>query len=119
MTRPAWLRDSITRRFAWSIAASAATCLFLNVLVDILIGGPAFGPPAGAALLDRIPAIVQALDAAGADRRDALARAWGRPISRLTGFRRRWQERRRSGWRCCPNLGRGRRSWLVCMTVLR
>jgi signal transduction histidine kinase len=75
MRRPAWLRDSITRRFALAIAACATVSILLNVLVDLVLGAPGFPPPAQAALLDRIPDIVHMLGAADRDRRDALARA--------------------------------------------
>jgi signal transduction histidine kinase len=55
MTRPAWLRDSITRRFAIAIAATAAICVMLNILVDALLGGPAF-PPSDPTMMYREPA---------------------------------------------------------------
>jgi two-component system osmolarity sensor histidine kinase EnvZ len=75
MSLPCWLRDSITRRFALAIATAAAATLLLNLVVDALLGGPAFRPPPAPSLLDQIPGIVRRLDAAPVDQRAALAKA--------------------------------------------
>jgi signal transduction histidine kinase len=74
MSRPAWLRDSITRRFALAIASCATVCIVLNLLVDLLLGGPAFPLRAQAGFLARLPDIVRTLEAADRDQRDTLAR---------------------------------------------
>jgi signal transduction histidine kinase len=74
MSRPVWLRDSITRRFALAIASCATVCIVLNLLVDLLLGGPAFPLRAQAGFLARLPDIVRTLEAADRDQRDTLAR---------------------------------------------
>ena len=75
ISRPPWPRDSISRRFAIAVAASATVCILLNLLLDLAIGRPDFWPPEQLSLFDGVPAIVHALDAVAPDQRDALARS--------------------------------------------
>jgi signal transduction histidine kinase len=49
MKWPAWLRDSITLRFARAIAGTAVLCIAFNLLADAVFGGPALQPLAATA----------------------------------------------------------------------
>jgi signal transduction histidine kinase len=58
MIKPLWLRDSITRRFALAIGATAAVCIGLNLVADSMFGGPACRPPAPAWQLEQSTQLV-------------------------------------------------------------